>query len=377
MLIFQSYAQKSGQGEGEREDSEMGMKVRALQKFFESHSINPQEMSQALQEIEKGWKKNGISEFISTLTPGAQSAIYAASFAWGLENASQYVKRAMKLDEVKNADGVEERSKVVVESIQGQSAQALPQSEKSKETTRIVWGFYNEDMKETQAVSSKSETQSERQGAEVPLTAHEAVMAGIVNETPQPCLLYCSSVEAQEKRQSQMELQKKEELSTLLTTKQEAKIVEAERARTAPGAEKTGGAAEKERMAALEKIHVEEKSLLRSSNKELREAVELALQRKEETLREYALAEGRILAAVKKLEGMPEGEGMLAAVSSLLPDELQRRLSREGRRLSKKEPLMKHLLAWLSSCREGRGQLQALPLRKLIKLVSLSSMFKR
>lgn len=57
-------------------------------------------------------KDKDVSDFVSTLTPGAQNAIRAASFAWGYENASKYVKNAMKLDEVKNADNADRKSVV-------------------------------------------------------------------------------------------------------------------------------------------------------------------------------------------------------------------------------------------------------------------------
>src|SRR3989338_4867287 len=185
MLLFQTYAQRPREGEGEEEGSRIGMKVR--RRVRRSLLGTDEEIEAALSKIEKSFREEGISGFISTLTPGTQNAIYAASFVWGYENAAKYVKNAMKVEEVKNAADAVGKSRAVVESIQ---SQASGPAEKNRETSSFVWSFYNEDLKETQAQAGVTENLSQKEKAKaeeelekvrVPLSAQEAAAMAVLS----------------------------------------------------------------------------------------------------------------------------------------------------------------------------------------------------
>ena len=152
MLVFQLQRQKKG------EEELTAMQAQFLAAAAEGGlplPSDPKEFASQISEIAKQFRDHGLSDFISTLTPGAQNAIYAASFAWGYENAARYVRSAMKLTEVKDAGDSEERSRALVENM---VKQASSHSEKDSEISRAVWSFYNDDMKETQVQSARSET---------------------------------------------------------------------------------------------------------------------------------------------------------------------------------------------------------------------------
>jgi len=122
MFIFQTYADKKDSEGDHEENKRFGMKVGKSVDFLAAAMAMPDEQfAGALVSIDKAFKARGISDFMGTLTPGAQNAIYASSFVWGYENAAKYVQNAMKLDEVKNAANEAERSKIVVESVQQQA----------------------------------------------------------------------------------------------------------------------------------------------------------------------------------------------------------------------------------------------------------------
>ncbi|MEM2138456.1 MAG: hypothetical protein QW568_05185, partial [Candidatus Anstonellaceae archaeon] len=208
MFLFQMYAEPKHTG-GDEDSMHMGVRIRAIHDFLNIHlGIEPaagvqKSLEANISATEKAFKEKGVSQFMETLTPGAQNAIYAASFVWGYENAIKYLKNAMKVEEVKNAEYPAERSHAVVESV---TAQAQDHSEKFAETSKFVWSFYNEDLKETQAQVAKSETitgKSSHKGAEqqaipalaVPMSSQEAVAASLSQGSHNPSVLYCTSVE--------------------------------------------------------------------------------------------------------------------------------------------------------------------------------------
>ena len=97
MLIFQVFAdkkKKEDEDESERHDPRFGMRLRKVAKFLKAHleggeiPLEAAEVAAAVRQAEKYFEKNDLSEFMSTLTPGAQNAIYAGSFLWGYENAA-------------------------------------------------------------------------------------------------------------------------------------------------------------------------------------------------------------------------------------------------------------------------------------------------
>ncbi|MFA6213959.1 MAG: hypothetical protein WC717_01645 [Candidatus Micrarchaeia archaeon] len=203
MFIFQAYAEKKESG-SEEENRRFGMKVGKKADFLAAAMAMPDEQfSGALVSIEKTFRAKGISEFMNTLTPGAQNAIYASSFVWGYENAAKYVQNAMKLDEVKNAANESERSKAVVESVQQQASGETT----NKQASTFAWGYYNEDMKQTQAQSGVSETVTDKEktkeqmqqqsGIVMPLNAAEAVSMGVLHGSAAP---RCSTAPPQGRR---------------------------------------------------------------------------------------------------------------------------------------------------------------------------------
>ena len=297
--------------------------------------------------------------FASTLTPGAQNAIHAASFAWGYENATRYLKNAMKLEEVKNADNAVEKSKAVIESMSAQAGQ----NEKTSEVSKFVWGYYNEDLKDTQAQAGKSESLSEkskvgdaqkeqdeqqlqvRQSLQSP--SAEAVGNSICAGTLSPTLIYCAEAhqEAEYAQEQREEGQKREELARLITPER----MQAARGGTSPDKAVTL-AAETER---------------------------IALARRDEELKEFEKAERSLDEAIKTLDHLPGGDKNAAKkIASMLPAELARFIIINEKRLAKRRDLRAQLSKWAAFSSSGRKALHAMPASRLIKLVSLSSFLK-
>ena len=366
MFVFQSYATKEEKEDAKPDETKFGMKIRKKpgQRKVEGEALPLAEgqIAATLSATEKAFRENGLSEFISTLTPGAQNAIYAASFAWGYENAAKYVKNAMKLEEVKNASGTEARSKAVVESVQAQSS---GEHEKSVESSRFVWGYYNEGLKETQAQAAVSDAISERSKAgskekekekvpqekmQMPLSAAEAVETGIISASHEPALLYCAGAHQAVERMQEAEASraKREEFVKLVSAQETA--------------------AHKE---------TAEKTAHKETEREYDLAAKLAIERREELVLEYARAEEKIKESLRLLgELSNDDKEMAAKVGRLLPDELARHLLSREREFSKRQVLRKQLLKWLAFCRKERKSLLSMPVSRLIKLVFLSSLFR-
>ena len=285
----------------------------------------------------------------------------------------------MKLEEVKGASNAEDKSKAVVDSLQKQSETSGGQSEVS----RAVWGFYNEDMKETQVQTAKSETITEREKAQqemrVPQTAAEAVAMGISQESLNPALLYCaSSQQAVEQQHAlQLEVLKKEEMARLVTPEQ----VSVEEKKAAREAELEDAKQLRVQEAEKKKTDEEMKSpqvqSLLAKNGVSEEVAAAALMRKEEVLRELAENERAIKQALKALEALrsDDEEQLKKLISKLLPPVLAYDLLRRKNAFFKRINISRQLSRWLAFCGESKKKLAKMPLSRLIKLVSLSKLF--
>jgi len=128
MFLLQVFAEKRKREEDSERDEDskrFGMKLRKLQQFLAAHlegapiPADAIEVKEAFAAAEKLFIKDGLSDALSTLTPGAQNAIKAGSFLWGYENAAKYLKNAMKLAEQKGISGIEEKSREVLGSVLG------------------------------------------------------------------------------------------------------------------------------------------------------------------------------------------------------------------------------------------------------------------
>src|SRR3989344_363455 len=200
MFLLQVFAEKRKREEDSERDEDskrFGMKLRKLQQFPAAHlegapiPADAIEVKEAFAAAEKLFIKDGLSDALSTLTPGAQNAIKAGSFLWGYENAAKYLKNAMKLAEQKGISGIEEKSREVLGSVQ---KQASDQNEQLRESEKIIWTFYNDALKDYQAQSSATEVMVEKLGQkheaqQAPLSAKEAVSSAIEQQSQYPALL--------------------------------------------------------------------------------------------------------------------------------------------------------------------------------------------
>lgn len=360
MLVFQVYAEpeekKRKPGDHPPDHLPFGMrapsdKEPSILPMGEEHFVS------VMASVEKSLSKREISTFMNTLTPGAQNAIYASSFVWGYENASRYLKNAMKLEEVKNAADSEERSKLVIENM---TKQADAHTEKNVEGSTAVWSYYNEDMKEAQAISAKSETISQKEKigdkekeketqTQVPVNAHEAVGLSVVQESANPALIYCAN--AHEEIQKQQEAVKKDEM---------ARLVEEGKVRAV--------AIGKDEARAVEK---------QEGRSRAHEAIDAALERRKELTQEYLEVEKELKAAVDRLDALArDDKENVDKVASMLPKELSVYLRARERQFAKRLLLRKQLVRWIASARSGRKAVLTLPLDKLKKMVGLSSLFR-
>jgi len=353
MFAFQVYAEKKDESEHE-ESRRFGMKVGKNADFLAAAMAMPDEQfAGALQSLEREFRKQGVSKFMSTLTPGAQNAINAGSFVWGYENAAKYVQNAMKLSEVKNAANEGERSKAVVESVQQQAGAET----KVKSATTFAWGYYNDDMKQSQAESGRTETVTEKEkdneeekqqsGIMMPLSAGEAVSAGILHGSTTPQMLYCAAAgEAVHERHEQEQ--------------EEQKRIKLERLEGAPG---------QPRIIAL----TPEEARIRATHETEKEAEK----RIEALVKEHEGAEKQLEAVLAKVDTFKrDGEGNVKKVATMLPSELAQAILAGRGKYAKRKALRKQIENWLAFSRSGKKSLSSLPLGKLLKLASLSSLFR-
>ena len=360
MFEFQAYASKDEKDSSG--NTPLGIRVRHLNEFLSAKLLDSESFDIAMKQADKLYQNKDISNFISSLTPGAQNAIHAASFAWGYENAAKYVMNAMKLDEVKNAADPAEKSNIVVQNIQSQ-AQSDGQHEKITETSKFAWSYYNEDMKQSQAQAGVSEAQSEKesnpekvkqqQEMQLPLTSADAVSLGLVRNSEHPGLIYCALAAQQAEEQTEMRIvaQKKEEMARLVEVKQA------------------------EQKAADENQAHEAK--LVDANRVSQDALQLALGRKKELEDDYLKAEQQLRAAVDKLDALSKGDKeRLEKIAAMLPSQLSRQLLSDREKYAKKAALRKQLMKWIAFSQKSRNSLLSMPLDRLKKLVGLSSLFR-
>lgn len=345
-MLFQVYADdteaaKKKRGDHPDEHTPFGVKVAHGK---EIDLLNMEEhFAQTVASVEPTLTKEGVAEFMGTLTPGAQNAIHAACFVWGYENAARSLKSAMKLDEVKNAADTEEKSKAVIESMQKQLEPSGHES--ATQATTYVWGFYNEDMKEAQAMSAKSESISqrdkvedkEREKMQVPATSQEAVGLSVVQNSANPALVYCASAQAEAERQRQ------------------AVVVEVKR----------------EELAELEDVKLGRRVISTPED-----AVAVALERKKDVEEEYLRIEKELMAAVSKVDALSRDDPKnVERIANMLPSELRRSLLAKEKRFVRRVAMRRQLTRWLSAARSCRKSVSGLPLDKLKRLVKLSSLF--
>lgn len=360
MFIFQM---QYGESESESSPSHFGVRNRKRNFAEDSASLSVivDGMAAEMLSPHKVIRDKEAEDFAATLTPGAQNAIHAASFAWGYENATKYLKNAMKLEEVKNADNIAERSKAVIESMSAQAGQ----NEKSSEVSKFVWGYYNEDLKDTQAQAGKTEAITEKSRAgetgklqelrqetmrmSVQTPSQEAVASSICAGTLSPSLIYCAGAHqeaalAQEQRAAE---QKREELSRLISP---------EHAKAA----RHGAESEEEKTRGL-----------------IADPASLALARRDEESEEFEKAEKRLKDAISALDKLPEGEkDIQKKIAAMLPAEISRYILAHEKKLAKRKALRAQLSKWAAFSSASKKALDAMPASRLIKLASLSSFLR-
>jgi len=325
--------------EEDGDSSRLGMKVRVKKNFGEEFLLSSSEtLAKMLSDRE-------LSDFLPTLTPGAQNAIYAASFAWGYENAAKCVKGVMKSEEVKNALEGEDKSRAVMESMKSQAHSS--QSETQREVSSFVWSYYNEGLKESQAHGSKSEhmtskAATEQQAIATPLSAREAASLSVSFEAHAPALLYCAAAQqaAEEEKERHIIEAKRSELVRIITNRQE---------KAAAGA----------------KVKVEE------------EAEKIALERREGLVREYEKIERDLKEAVKALDAF-SGTNFerFKRVCDMLPEELALALLAKEKGFERRGALRAQLVKWIAFARKGKRQISSISAGRLLKLAALSSLLR-
>ena len=389
MLIFQVFAdkkKKEDEDESERHDPRFGMRLRKVAKFLKAHleggeiPLEAAEVAAAVRQAEKYFEKNDLSEFMSTLTPGAQNAIYAGSFLWGYENAAKYVKNAMKIAEAKN-DSTLGTSKEVLTSVQ---EQASHQNERVRESEKIIWTFYNESLKDFQKQVSSTEImvdKPELQAQSAPLTAQDAVAQSIEQNSNYPSLLYCVSMsgierELEEQKSDLLAEKKKEELVRLETAQPAVKGDEAEKVQVRAAQE----ALRKEinSLASVPDIKQKADQLLPDLSAVSGPALAASTKRHQETIAEFGRQERAMQETLKELEVIRENDyaRIKATISANLPPGLSQAILQK-KELSKRLALQKQLKKWLTFCRKGRGYLSRIPPGKMAKLLSLTQLLKK
>jgi hypothetical protein len=356
MLIFQAFAQPE-KSDSDTGNTEFGIRMRRLKYFVDAKLgvdsfLSSDRQSGALGDADRIFEKKDISDFASTLTPGAKNAIRAASFAWGYENAARYVDNAMKLEDVKRAADPLERSEIVIQSIQ---KQAEGEHEQNTAISNFVWSFYNEDLKTSQAQSVTSESISSHDKAEdkqkeqiqqqvaIPLSSAEAATSGILADSTHPALLYCAGAYAEATAQAeQLEtVEKKAELAKLISPSPET-------------------------MAAI-----------RSKKFDLNEdAIKIAEGRRDEVVNEYTKVEADLKTAIAVLDSFDtDKKENLQKVANMLPHELSAHLLLHEKDFVKRRTLSMQLSKWLAFSRGSRKSLSSVSLSKLVGLAAISSLF--
>jgi|GEM_PF-980168 len=433
MFAFQLYAKKrDDEDEEERKDYILKVKAGKIKQFLKAHlpsdklaSGTDDEIVAVLSETEKMFKKGGISSFMSTLTPGAQNAIYAASFIWGYERAIKYVQNAMKLEQVKNAADQLGRSRTVVESVQ---SQVSDQPQKKRETTQAVWSFYNEDLKQTQAQATKTEIMTDKEmlesqsKAQLPASPEEAVAMGLESKAQNAAVIYCvqmaaekmeseqyriateekkkqlAHLEAQQPQKEQQIMQKQateqkkaEEKAIAEKTAVEEKAIAEKTAveekvkQEAKQAEKAALPVEKQAIQQAQKeqqliiVSQEEEQKIMAQARELNippPVVKEIIARREELIKKYEEIEKELNETIYRLSQLDEEseERVKKIVKGMLPAQLYKKLLKRKKSLFKRRAMIKLLKKWLVFCKDGKARLLKVSIGRLLKMVSLSSL---
>lgn len=353
MLVLQVFAQKKE--EEDDEQRKFGVKLKKKpQVELPKPPLSALQVDRASGDISRVFQKAGVSDFLTTLTPGAQKALYAASFAWGYENAAKYVKAAMNAEQVKNATEPEEKGRAAIESVQSQAQSEQPET--FKETSKFVWSFYNEDLKESQAQLAKTEhisggARAPSQQIIEPGTAEQAVALSISSGSGNPALIYCASAvkdteEAQERQDAE---QKRHELARLVVDRVEQ-----------------------------EKVASVRRGLEKKSKAEIgAQASSLTLERRQEVLAEYEKAEAKLQEAIKVLDSVQSDDREeMKKVASSLPRELAKMVLRKDTLLSRRRAMRAQLVKWLAFASGSKGSLAAMSPSKLFKIASLESLLR-
>ena len=422
MFAFQLYAKKrDDEDEEERKDYILKVKAGKIKQFLKAHlpsdklaSGTDDEIVAVLSETEKMFKKGGISSFMSTLTPGAQNAIYAASFIWGYERAIKYVQNAMKLEQVKNAADQLGRSRTVVESVQ---SQVSDQPQKKRETTQAVWSFYNEDLKQTQAQATKTEIMTDKEmlesqsKAQLPASPEEAVAMGLESKAQNAAVIYCVQMAAEKMESEQYRIateekkkqlahleaqqpQKEQQIMQKQATEQkkaeekaiaEKTAVEEKVKQEAKQAEKAALPVEKQAIQQAQKeqqliiVSQEEEQKIMAQARELNippPVVKEIIARREELIKKYEEIEKELNETIYRLSQLDEEseERVKKIVKGMLPAQLYKKLLKRKKSLFKRRAMIKLLKKWLVFCKDGKARLLKVSIGRLLKMVSLSSL---
>lgn len=309
----------------------------------EQEIFQPQQFLQSeMKEAEKLFEKKGYSNFLQTLTPGARNAIYAASFAWGFENASKALSSAMEQQEAKaESDKVSKSTSVVKSMCDSASENSLAQPQ----AVSFVWSFYNEDLKRSQATAAKSEIMVEGSAGERQMRSQQAGIADLQKqEQAMPQIV-----------QTEMQRQMQETLSQCIEQGDLSRSFEACAAlRVQQGAQKIE--IEKAQQAKVEISEEKRAAMLAEYDK--------AISATEQKIGDIKNADAKDLQAlealVQKEPTLPQG--MLNRLSSLKKED---RGKRAYLAMLKKE---------LLSLQRGRSTLSSLTCGALSKMLSLKSL---
>ncbi|MBS3069201.1 hypothetical protein J4441_02435 [Candidatus Micrarchaeota archaeon] len=350
MLIFQVFAQKQQQqGEAPVRESGEGENIFHPAQFLQSD----------MKAAEKLFEKNGYSHFLQTLTPGAKNAVYAASFAWGFENASRALSGAMEQQSAQAQSDKISRSTSVVK---GMCDAAAENSLAQPQAVSFVWSFYNEDLKSSQATASKSEIMVEDNvgSAQKPVQGQHA---GIGELQAQPM---------QQIVQAQVQMQMQEVLSQCIQQGDLSRSFEVCAAQQAQqSAQQSAQKIEIEKAQQMQTQQVQAQQAKLEISEEKRVAMlaeyDKAISALEQKIEEIKNADARDL---QKLEELVQKEprlpkGILKLLSSLKKEE---RGKRAYIALLKKE---------LLGLQKGRSVLSTLTGSSLSKMLSLKSLLSK
>jgi len=259
----------------------------------------------------------------------------------------------MKTEEVKNITDPVEKSRAFIENLDAQ----IQKIEKNTEVSKIIWSYYNEDLKDVQTYFSKSEAITEKpkiaetEKVFVPSNVNEALSISLASSTYSPLLYYC--IGSPDILQSEKELKainlKREELINMLKTENPVAV------------------------------SLEEKKLEQEISKKLNTELEKSImQRKDELVARLEQYEKDIEKAIRVLDKFSEQEQeKVKKIASLLPSELREFLLKNENLFTKKLALRIQLSKWLAFSRKSKKALSGLNPARILKFASLLNLLKR